>query len=60
MWLKTFDSYVNTSTRSIMITSGWTGQHITMRGAIRCVTNDVVSGCFSCGYGSCWALYAVM
>ena len=58
MGLKTFDPYVNTSIRSIMIT--WTGQHITMRGAIRCVTNDVVNECFSWGYGSCWALYVLM
>ena len=60
MWLKTIDSSVNTSTRSIVITNSWTRQQITMRDAIGCFANDVVNECFGCGCGSCLALYLLM
>ena len=60
MWLKTIDSSVNTSIRSIVITNSWTRQQITMRDAIGCFTNDVVSECFGCGCCSCLALYLLM
>ena len=49
MWLKTIDSSVNTSIRSIVIANSWTRQQITMRDAIGCFANDVVNECFGCG-----------
>ena len=60
MWLKTIDSSVNTSIRSIVITNSWTRQQITMRDAIGCFANDVVNECFGWVCGSCLALYLLM
>ena len=60
MWLKTIDSSVNTSIRSIVITNICTRQQITMRDAIGCFANDVVNECFGCGCSSSLALYLLM